>query len=172
MDKASKILLEPKAIHLRLVDLSQEIVAYFGDTDFLVVGLMNGVFIFLADLVRLFPYPVEIAFLRASSYGQSTESGEIRVDSLDRYELQGRRILLVDDILDTGKTLSYVRQCLLEKGASIVDVCVLLNKPNRRVVPVEAKFIGFTIANEFVVGYGLDYAEKYRNLPGIWAIRP
>lgn len=152
--------------------LAKEIIEYYGDDDFLVIGLMNGAFIFLSDLVREFPQPVDVAFAKASSYGKSSHSsGSVVLEGLEKIELHNRRILIVDDILDTGRTLSHVTECLEREGAKDVKSCVLLDKEARREVPFEAHFTGFIIEDYFVVGYGLDFAEKYRNLPDIWTIQ-
>jgi len=157
----------------RVQALGVSVQAYYGNEPYLVIGLMNGVFVFLADLCRTIPRSLEIGFVKASSYGKSqTSSGTIHVEGLERLELTGRRILLVDDILDTGRTISHVRDLLLQKGAREVCTCVLLDKPSRRAVPCQADFSGFEIEDRFVVGYGLDYAEQFRNLPEIWEVLP
>ncbi len=148
--------------------LASEIDSYYHQSNVLVVGLMNGAFIFLADLCRSMPRPIEMAFLRASSYGiKSVSNGDVRLEELSLPPLQGRRVLLVDDILDTGNTLNRVKTHLEAAGAQDVKLCVLLDKPSRRQVDIQADFYGFQIEDHFVVGYGLDYAEKYRNLPDI-----
>lgn len=148
--------------------LAMEMDAYYQQSNVLIVGLMNGAFIFLADLCRCIPHPVELAFIRASSYGSSkTSSGLVQLEDMSLPPLQGRRVLLVDDILDTGNTLSRVKAHLESLGALDVKLCVLLDKPSRRQVDIQADFCGFQIEDHFVVGYGLDFAEKYRNLPEI-----
>ncbi len=152
--------------------MARKIEAHYGDDDFLVIGLMNGAFIFLADLTRAFSRSVDIAFLKASSYGKSSRSsGKVLLEGLEKIEIHGRRILLIDDILDTGKTLTHVTEALEKAGATEVTSCVLLDKPERHQVPYSAKFVGFVIEDLFVVGYGLDFAEKYRNLADIWVIK-
>lgn len=160
------------AIHGRVRKLAHDIIQHYGDDDFLIIGLMNGAFMFLADLCRELPKPVDIAFIKASSYGKSARSsGSVELVGLEKVELQQRRVLLVDDILDTGRTLSYVTECLEKAGAVEVLSCVLLDKQSRHEVPFDSHFKGFVIEDLFVVGYGLDFAEKYRNLPEIWTIR-
>lgn len=164
-------LLTRTEIKNRVRKLAHAVETHFGDDDFLVVGLMNGAFIFLADLSREFSHSVDLAFVKATSYGMSaTSSGSVKLEGLEKLEIAGRRILLVDDIHDTGKTLTKVTEALENAGAKEVQACVLLAKPERHVVPYQAKFVGFTIEDLFVVGYGLDFAEKYRNLPDIWTI--
>lgn len=165
-------LIDRTAIRGRVRKLAHDISQYYGDDEFLIIGLMNGSFMFLADLVREFPQPVDIAFIKASSYGKAARSsGAVVLEGLEKVDLRDRRILLVDDILDTGRTLSHVTECLEREGAAEVRSCVLLDKEACHEVPFEPHFKGFTIEDHFVVGYGLDYAEKYRNLPEIWTVR-
>lgn len=139
--------------------------------DFAMIGILRGSFMFLADLVRdLYEHDVHprIDFMTLESYGSGTESsGTVRVTKDIALDVSGAEVLLVDDILDTGRTLSFANQHLYEKGASAVRTCTLLDKPSRRVVPFEADFVGFKVPDEFVVGYGLDYDGYYRELPHI-----
>jgi len=169
---SSTPLLSRQVIRSRVKTLARQIRQHYGEEDVLWVGLMNGAFIFLADLARQFPQPIELAFLRAASYGKKARSsGQVELDGLEKLDLVGRKVLLIDDILDTGRTMSYVSAALLEAGASDVQSCVLLDKEARREVPFQASFKGFVIEDLFVVGYGLDYAEKYRNLPEVWTVK-
>lgn len=139
--------------------------------NFVMIGILRGSFIFLADLVRdLYQHDVHprIDFLTLESYGSETESsGVVRVVKDIRMDVTGADVMLVDDILDTGRTLSFASSLLRERGARTVKTCALLDKPSRRIVPFEADFVGFTIPDEFVVGYGLDYDSRYRELPYI-----
>ena len=172
-----------KPHHVRDVIFSAETLAQRVDTlvaemqaacrsdNFVMIGILRGSFIFLADLVRdLYEHGVRprIDFLTLESYGSGTESsGEVRVVKDIRMEVAGADVLLVDDILDSGRTLSFASKHLLEKGAKSVLTCALLDKPSRRVIPFEADFVGFKVPDEFVVGYGLDYDSFYRELPYI-----
>ena len=166
-------LISAKAIAARVEALAKEISTHFADTDKLVVvGLLRGSFIFIADLVRELDLPVEVDFLEASSYGNSTESSrEVRILKDLRGEIAGRDVLVVEDIVDTGYTLKHVLQILQTRHPRRVEVCALLNKPSRRETDVQAKWIGFDIPDKFVVGYGIDYAQRNRNLPHIAAVR-
>ena len=165
-------LISAKAIAARVEALAKEISAHFADTDKLVVvDLLRGSFIFIADLVRELDLPVEVDFLEASSYGNSTQSSrEVRILKDLRGEIAGRDVLVVEDIVDTGHTLKHVLEILQTRHPRRVEVCALLNKPSRRETDVKAKWIGFDIPDEFVVGYGIDYAQRNRNLPYIGAV--
>ena len=157
----------------RLDALAAEINETFADTrKLVVVGLLRGSFIFIADLVRKLDVPVEIDFIEASSYGNSTESSrEVRILKDLRGEIQGRDVLVVEDIVDTGHTLNRVMEILRTRRPARLEICALLSKPSRREVEVDARWIGFTIPDEFVVGYGIDYAQRNRNLPHIGKVR-
>ena len=142
--------------------------------NFVVVGLLVGSFVLVADLVRAF-YRIgcnpSVEFMRLNSYGIGRESsGNVRLIGEFELDLSGRAVLLVDDIVDTGRTLLYARDLLQEKQASSVLTCALVDKPSRREVPIEVDFVGFTIPNVFIVGYGIDYAHEYRHLPFIGKI--
>ncbi|MEM9061355.1 MAG: hypoxanthine phosphoribosyltransferase [Pseudomonadota bacterium] len=156
-------------IAARIDALATEINAAFAETDKLVVvGLLRGSFIFIADLVRKLTVPVEIDFIEASSYGNSTESSrEVRILKDLRGEIEGRDVLIVEDIVDTGHTLSHVKKILGTRRPARLEICALLNKQARREVSVGVRWIGFEIPDEFVVGYGIDYAQRNRNLPHI-----
>ena len=166
-------LISAKAIAARVEALAREISTHFSGTDKLVVvGLLRGSFIFIADLVRELDLPVEVDFLEVSSYGNSTESSrEVRVLKDLRGEIEGRDVLLVEDIIDTGYTLKHVLDIIGTRHPRRIEVCALLDKPSRREVEVKARWIGFEIPDDFVVGYGIDYAQRNRNLPHIGAVR-
>jgi hypoxanthine phosphoribosyltransferase len=157
----------------RVDQLAAEINAYFEGTEKLVVvGLLRGSFIFIADLARRLSVPVEIDFIEASSYGDATESSrEVRILKDLRGEIEGRDVLVVEDIVDTGHTLRHVLDFLATRRPARLEVCALLDKPSRREVGVKAKWTGFEIPDRFVVGYGIDYAQRNRNLPYIGAVR-
>jgi hypoxanthine phosphoribosyltransferase len=166
-------LISAKAIAARVEGLAREIAAHYSDTDKLVVvGLLRGSFIFIADLVRELDLPVEVDFLEVSSYGNSTESSrEVRILKDLRGEIEGRDVLVVEDIVDTGYTLRHVLDILNTRHPRRIEVCALLDKPSRREVDVKAKWIGFEIPDQFVVGYGIDYAQRNRNLAHIGSVR-
>ena len=167
------VLISAKAIAARVEALAREISAHYADTDKLVVvGLLRGSFIFIADLVREIDLPVEVDFMEASSYGNSTVSSrEVRILKDLRGEIAGRDVLVVEDIVDTGYTLKHVLEILETRHPRRIEVCALLNKPSRRETDVQAKWVGFDIPDKFVVGYGIDYAQRNRNLPHIGAVR-
>ncbi|MEE0877088.1 MAG: hypoxanthine phosphoribosyltransferase [Fibrobacteraceae bacterium] len=165
---SEKPLVSTEEIEKRLIVLAKEVDAS-GEYD-LVLGVLTGAFIFVADLVRNLSCNPNISFIKASSYGNSTESSNVVVQGLENLCLENKRILLVDDILDTGKTFFALVEQLKKLGAKTVKTCVLLDKPSRREVNIEADFVGFSIENKFVVGYGLDYAENHRSLNGIFTL--
>jgi hypoxanthine phosphoribosyltransferase len=166
-------MISAKSIAARVEALARDISAHFKGTDKLVVvGLLRGSFIFIADLVREIDLPVEVDFLEVSSYGNSTESSrEVRILKDLRGEIEGRDVLVVEDIVDTGHTLSHVLAILRTRRPARLEVCALLDKPTRREVEVKATWTGFEIPDKFVVGYGIDYAQRNRNLPHIGAVR-
>jgi hypoxanthine phosphoribosyltransferase len=166
-------LISAKAIAARVEALAAEISDHFRGTDKLVViGLLRGSFIFIADLVRELDLPVEVDFLEVSSYGNAMESSrEVRILKDLRGEIEGRDLLVVEDIIDTGRTLRHVLDILATRHPKRIEVCALLDKPSRREVDVRAKWVGFEIPDKFVVGYGIDYAQRNRNLPHIGAVR-
>jgi hypoxanthine phosphoribosyltransferase len=166
-------MISAKAIAARVEGLAREIGAAFADTDKLVVvGLLRGSFVFIADLVREIDLPIEVDFLEVSSYGNAMESSrEVRVLKDLRGEIEGRDVLVVEDIVDTGHTLSRVLEFLRAKQPARLETIALLDKPSRREVSIKATWTGFEIPDEFVVGYGIDYAQRNRNLPYIGKVR-
>jgi hypoxanthine phosphoribosyltransferase len=166
-------LISEAAIAARVEALAAEINAAFAGTDKLVlVGLLRGSFIFIADLARKLTVPVEIDFIEASSYGNSTESSrEVRILKDLRGRIEGRDVLVVEDIIDTGHTLAHVTRFLRARAPRRLEICALLDKPARRETEVQARWIGFEIPDAFVVGYGIDYAQRNRNLPYIGCVQ-
>ena len=166
-------MISAKTIAARIEDLAREIETVFAGTDKLVVvGLLRGSFVFIADLVREINLPVEVDFLEASSYGSAMESSrEVRILKDLRGEIAGRDVLVVEDIVDTGHTLHHVVNLLRSREPARLRTIALLDKPSRREVPIKADWIGFEIPDEFVVGYGIDYAQRNRNLPYIGKVR-
>lgn len=169
-----KILFHETTILARLDELSQEIVRDYAGKPLTVVAVMHGSIIFMADLLRRIPIPLTIDAIRVSSYGKSmVSSGSVEFLQKELPQLTGRHVLLLDDILDTGHTLAAIRNRLQEEsGAASIRICVLLNKRKERAAAVHVDYAGFEIGDEFVVGYGLDYAEQYRNLPCIGVLSP
>lgn len=166
-------MISAKSIAARVEELADEIAAKFKDSDkLIVVGLLRGSFVFISDLVRELDLPVEVDFLETSSYGNSTESSrEVRILKDLRGEIEGRDVLVVEDIVDTGHTLNHVLGMLRSRKPHRLEVCALLDKPSRREVDISATWTGFEIPDEFVVGYGIDYAQRNRNLPYIGKVR-
>lgn len=166
-------MISAKAIAARVEALAKEIEAAFAGTDKLVVvGLLRGSFVFIADLVRELDLPVEVDFLEASSYGDGMESSrEVRILKDLRGEIAGRDVLVVEDIVDTGFTLSHVLHLLRAREPRRLETIALLDKPSRREVEITATWTGFRIPDEFVVGYGIDFAQRNRNLPFIGKVR-
>ncbi|MCP4825976.1 MAG: hypoxanthine phosphoribosyltransferase [Shimia sp.] len=166
-------MISAKSIAARIEDLSSEIQAEYDGTDkLIVVGLLRGSFVFIADLVRELDLPVEVDFLEASSYGNAMESSrEVRIFKDLRGEIEGRDVLVVEDIVDTGHTLTHVLHLLKARNPAKIKTIALLDKPSRREADIAADWIGFSIPDEFVVGYGIDYAQRNRNLPFIGKVR-
>ncbi|MAE45933.1 MAG: hypoxanthine phosphoribosyltransferase [Planctomycetes bacterium] len=167
------VLLDEEAIRAGIDRVAEEVTKAYKGMDFTVVSILKGSCIFASDLIRRIPIPLELAFVSASSYGSGTESGKLKVSFLPTgNEIEGRNILLVDDILDTGRTMRTLKDEFLALGASTVKSCVFLDKPSRRAVEFDADFCAFEVEDLFVVGYGLDFAGRYRNLPYVGALRP
>ena len=166
-------MISAKSIAARIEGLAKEIKREFAKTDKLVVvGLLRGSFVFIADLVRELDLPVEVDFLEASSYGDAMESSrEVRILKDLRGQIEGRDVLVVEDIVDTGHTLSHVTEYLGTRHPGKLKTIALLDKPSRREVDFRADWIGFEIPDEFVVGYGIDFAQRNRNLPYIGKVR-
>ena len=139
----------------------------------MLISVLRGSFVFMADLTRKITLPCTVDFMAVSSYRKgTTSSGQVQITKDLSDDIEGKDILVVEDILDSGNTLSYLMKLLQARHPASIRLCTLLDKPERRVVPVQADYVGFTIPDEFVVGYGLDYAEKYRNLPYIGVLKP
>ena len=167
------ILITDAEIAARTNQLARLITDHFKGTEQLVVvGLLRGSFIFIADLVRRMSLPVEVDFITVSSYGNNTESSrQIRIIQDLETPIKNRDVLVVEDIIDTGHTLSQVKKILLTRTPKSLSVCTLLNKPSRREIDVEVDWVGFDIPDEFVIGYGIDYAQQGRNLPHIGVVK-
>lgn len=170
--EVARVLIGPEQLARRVRAVARAIQTDFQGEELVIVALLNGTVLFLADLVRHLTLPLRLDFIGVSSYGSGTESGELVFTKELRLGVRDRQVLVVDDILDTGRTLSRVVKKLRALKPRSLRVCVLLDKPSRRVEPVAADYIGFTIPDVFVVGYGLDFAERYRNLPFVGVLRP
>ncbi|HYE73353.1 MAG TPA: hypoxanthine phosphoribosyltransferase [Blastocatellia bacterium] len=167
-----EVLISTEALHARIRELGAEITRDYVGRHPQLICVMKGAMVFMSDLMRVIDLPLSIDFISVSSYGKSTRStGEVKfIKDLDE-PLEGRDILLVEDILDTGLTLSYLLNNFLSRGANSIKIVALLNKPERRKIEVKLDYKGFDIPDEFVVGYGLDFDERYRNLPYIGVVK-
>jgi hypoxanthine phosphoribosyltransferase len=171
-DDVERILITEEQLARRSKSLAREIERDFKGREMVVISLLNGTVLFLADLIRHLNLPLRLDFIGVSSYGAGTESGELVFTKELRLDVRGRDVLLVDDILDTGKTMSRVIPKLEVLKPRCIRKCVLLDKPARRTFDIEADYVGFEIPDFFVIGYGLDFAERYRNLPFVGVLHP
>jgi len=173
MEKLIKeILVEEKSIEEKVKELGAKITEDYQGKNLLLVGILKGAFIFMSDLARNINMQVGIDFMAVSSYGRTSSStGEVRIIKDLDFSVENKDVLIVEDIIDTGYTLAYLTDNLRKRGANSVKVCALLDKPERRKVDVAVDYLGFAIPDEFVVGYGLDYAEIGRNLPYVAALK-
>ncbi len=174
MKHTIEVMISAEEIKQRVQQLGRQISAHYQDSDKLVmVGLLRGSFVFMADLARQITVNHSIDFITASSYGNNMESSrDVHIIKDLDDTIEGKEVLLVEDIIDTGNTLSKILQILNLRGAKSIQICTLLDKPSRREKPVEVKWVGFEIPDEFVVGVGIDYAQKYRHLPYIGKVVP
>ena len=161
-----EVLLTEEMLKDKVAELGAQITRDYADKEIFAIGILRGAVVFMADLIRAIERPVQIDFMAVSSYGmQADSSGIVRIlKDLDS-SIPGKHVLNIEDIIDSGQTLSYLIKNLNERKPASIQLCTLMNKPERRKVDLPVKYVGFEIPNEFVVGYGLDYAEKYRNLP-------
>jgi hypoxanthine phosphoribosyltransferase len=172
-DAIGEILVQADDLQHRVREMAARISEDYAGRDLLLIGILKGAVFFLADLMRHLDIPCEVDFMAVSSYGSATDSsGVVRIlKDLDA-PLAGRDVLIVEDIVDSGLTLQYLLRTLEARGPASLEVCALLTKPDRRKVDLPARYIGFEIPDKFAIGYGLDYAEKYRNLPYVATLRP
>ncbi|MGV3713611.1 hypoxanthine phosphoribosyltransferase [Pseudolysinimonas sp.] len=169
----TEVLFTQEQIHAKIAELCRRIEADYAGRDLLIVGVLKGAVMVMADLARELKRDVEMDWMATSSYGTSTESsGVVRiVKDLDT-DIAGRHVLIVEDIVDSGLTLSWLKQNLESRGPASLEICALLRKPEAAKIEIDARYVGFEIPNAFVVGYGLDYAERYRNLRAIGVLAP
>jgi hypoxanthine phosphoribosyltransferase len=172
-DAVGEILIESDVLQARISELGQEISKEYEGRDLLLVGVLKGAVFFMADLMRELTVPCEIDFMAISSYGAATDSsGVVRILKDLDVNIAGRHVLVVEDIIDSGLTLSYLMRSLRARKPASLEICALLTKPDRREIEVPVRFVGFEIPNKFVIGYGLDFAERYRNLPYVAVLHP
>jgi hypoxanthine phosphoribosyltransferase len=167
LDRAvAEVLIEEEALRARIAELGEEISTDYAGRDLLLVGVLKGAVFFMADLMRTLTVPCEVDFMAISSYGAASDSsGVVRILKDLDIPLGGRDVLVVEDIIDSGLTLSYLMRNLSARDPATLEVCALMTKPDRREIDVEVRYVGFEIPNRYVIGYGLDYGERYRNLP-------
>jgi hypoxanthine phosphoribosyltransferase len=169
----TEVLIDQDALQRRIAELGEEISADYAGRDLLLVGVLKGAVFFMADLMRGLSIPCEIDFMAISSYGDSTDSsGVVRILKDLDINIEGRDVLVVEDIIDSGLTLSYLMRNLEAREPASLEICALLTKPERREIEVPVRYVGFEIPNRFVIGYGLDFGERYRNLPYVGVLDP
>jgi hypoxanthine phosphoribosyltransferase len=172
-DDVEEVLLTDERIQARVAELGAQLAGDYAGRDPVLVSVLKGSIVFLADLVRQMEIPLSIDLMEVSSYGASTESsGQVRILKDLSMAIDGRDVIVVEDIIDTGLTLNYLLRYLHDKGPASIRICCLLDKPARRLADITIDYRGFTIPDRFVIGYGLDYDERYRNLPYIGVLRP
>jgi hypoxanthine phosphoribosyltransferase len=168
-----EILIDEETLQRRIAELGEEVSADYAGRDLLLVGVLKGAVFFMADLMRRLNVPCEIDFMAISSYGASTDSsGVVRILKDLDINIEGRHVLVVEDIIDSGLTLSYLVRNLESREPASLAVCALMTKPERREIEVDVRYVGFEIPNRFVIGYGLDFGERYRNLPYVAVLHP
>jgi hypoxanthine phosphoribosyltransferase len=167
-----RVLVSSHDIQEKVRELGERITGDYREDKLLLVGILRGAVVFLSDLMRHLQLPCEIDFMEVSSYGAGTQSsGVVRILKDLEEDITGRHVLLVEDIIDTGLTLSYLRRTLLQREPASLEICALLTKPSRRQVDLRVRYLGFEVPDEFVIGYGIDFAGAYRNLPDIHILK-
>ena len=168
-----EVLFSEEQLKARVAEIARQIEADYAGKEIMLISVLRGSFIFMADLCRAIQLPCTLDFMSVSSYGKgTTSSGQVQITKDLSEDITGRHVIVVEDILDSGNTLSYLLKLLEARHPASIRLCTLLDKPERRTKPVAVQYSGFTIPDEFVVGYGLDYDEKYRNLPYIGILKP
>lgn len=168
-----ELLFTEEEVKARINELGKEITEHYlkDEEELVVVGILRGSVMFYSDLIKTINLPILIDFMGISSYGKSDNSGVVKISKDLEEDIYGKNVLIVEDIIDTGKTLKYLLRYLEDKGAKSVKVASLLDKPSRRLVEIEGDFVGFKVPDDFIVGYGLDYAQNYRNMPYVISIK-
>jgi len=168
-----EVLFTEEELKKRIEEMAARISEDYEGQELLVIGVLKGANMFLSDLIRKIDLPMEVDFIAASSYGNATKSsGVVRILKDLDYPIQDRHVLLIEDLIDTGLTLHYLAENLKSRTPASFRICTLLDKPERRKIDIEVSYIGFNIPDEFIVGYGIDYSQKYRNLPYIATLKP
>lgn len=166
------VLFDEAALAAKVSELGEQIAKDYHGEDLLVIGILKGANVFMGDLIRKINLPIQIDFMAVSSYGHSTQSsGVVKINKDLDCEIEGRNVLIVEDIVDTGLTLKYLAENLNSRGPKSLKICALLDKPERRKTEIKIDYKGFDIPDVFIVGYGIDYAEKYRNLPFVASLK-
>ena len=174
LDKdVERVLFSEEELHRRVAEIAAEIDRDYAGREPLLVSVLRGSFVFMADLVRQIHLPCTVDFMAVSSYGAGTvSSGQVEIKKDLSDSIEGKDLIIVEDILDSGNTLYYLMDVLRARKPASIRICALMDKPERRTKPITADYVGFTIPDAFIVGYGLDYAEKYRNLPYVGVLKP
>ncbi|HCS73855.1 MAG TPA: hypoxanthine phosphoribosyltransferase [Clostridiales bacterium] len=168
LDQIKRVLIDEETLQNRVKELGKQITEDYRDKDLLIICILKGGVVFASDLMKVIALPLSIDFMAVSSYGSSTKSsGVVRIQKDLDEEIEGKDVLIVEDIVDTGLTLNYLVENLLSRKPASLKICCCLDKPNRRKAAINIDYVGFSIPDEFVIGYGLDYAQKFRNLPYI-----
>ncbi len=171
-DDIAQVLITEEELQAKVKELGAQIAADYRDKNPLLISVLKGAMVFMADLIRAMDIHLGIDFIATSSYDGDTSTGVVRILKDLESDIYGRHVIVVEDIVDTGRTLNYLLEILQARQPASIRLCVLLDKPSRREVPIKADYLGFSIPDYFVVGYGLDFAEKYRNLPFIGVLKP
>lgn len=173
LNDIERVLVSEAELEAKVQELADKISADYADKNPVFIGILKGSFVFMADLMRKINIYCDIDFMAVSSYGnKSTSSGAVKINKDLGQDIEGRHVVIIEDILDSGRTLSYLKKYLMNRDPASISICTLLDKPARREADIKADYFGFDIPDEFVVGYGLDYAEHYRNLPFIGVLKP
>ena len=170
-ENIDRILFTEAEMQQRVDELGAELTRDFGDKNPVFLGVLKGCFVFMADLIRRFDAPCAVDFMAVSSYEGTSTTGAVKITKDLSQDIHGRHVIIVEDILDTGITLSYMKKYLMNREPASITLCTMFDKPERRKVDIHADYFGFSIPNEFVVGYGLDYDEAYRNLPDLGVLK-
>ncbi len=172
INDVKEVLFSEEVLKAKVKEIADQISKDYQGKDLLLVGVLKGANVFMCDLMREISFPIQIDFIAASSYGHSTESsGVVKILKDLDYSIEGKDVIIVEDIIDTGLTLQYLIKNFKSRNPKSIEICTLLNKPERRIANIDVRYIGYKIPDEFIVGYGIDYAEKYRNLPYIASLK-
>ena len=172
INDVKEVLFSEEVLKAKVKEIADQISKDYQGKDLLLVGVLKGANVFMCDLMREINFPIQIDFIAASSYGHSTESsGVVKILKDLDYSIEGKDVIIVEDIIDTGLTLQYLIKNFKSRNPRSIEICTLLNKPERRIANIDVRYVGYKIPDEFIVGYGIDYAEKYRNLPYIASLK-